>query len=92
LIDKFLITATVCHPLFKTAWIKNDIKKQLTSEYLKSSCYELNNNDNDNNDVEDNQINDNFLAFLLGHKIPERKNQQLVMKSIDFWAHLQQRH
>ncbi|XP_022162310.1 uncharacterized protein LOC111028078 [Myzus persicae] len=33
LIDKFLITAAVCLPLSKKAWIKNDIKKQLASEY-----------------------------------------------------------
>ncbi|XP_022167836.1 uncharacterized protein LOC111031988 [Myzus persicae] len=26
LIDKFLVTAAVCHPLFKKVWIKNDIK------------------------------------------------------------------
>jgi len=66
LMDKFLITAAVCNPLFKTAWIKNDIKKQLASEYFKSACYELHRNDNDNNDVEDkdNQVNDNLSSFF----------------------------
>ncbi|XP_022161023.1 uncharacterized protein LOC111027110 [Myzus persicae] len=64
LIDKFLITAAVCHPLFKKAWIINDIKKQLASEYLKSACYDLHTNDNDNNDVEDNQMKDNLSTFF----------------------------
>ncbi|XP_022167820.1 uncharacterized protein LOC111031973 [Myzus persicae] len=64
LIDKFLITAAVCHPLFKKAWITNDIKKQLASEYLKSACYDFHTSDNDNNDVEGNHVKDNLSTFF----------------------------
>lgn len=36
--DKFLIIAAVSHPSFKTAWIQNDVKKQLAVEYFKRAC------------------------------------------------------
>jgi len=82
LIDKFLITAAVCHPLFKTAWIKNDIKKQLASEYLKSACYELHINDNDNDDVEDNQMTDNSSSFFTWSQ-NSREEKSTVSDEID---------
>ncbi|XP_025192770.1 uncharacterized protein LOC112592842 [Melanaphis sacchari] len=82
LIDQFLITAAVCHPLFKTAWIKNDIKKQLASEYLKSACYELHTNENDNNDAEDNQVNDDLSSFFTWSQ-NSREEKSTVNDEID---------
>ncbi|XP_022169392.1 uncharacterized protein LOC111033106 [Myzus persicae] len=82
LIDKFLITAAVCHPLFKTAWIKNYIKKHLASEYLKSACYDLHTSDNDNSDVEDNQMNDNLSSFFTGSQ-NSREEKSTVSDEID---------
>jgi len=84
LIDKFLITAAVCHPKFKTAWIKNDIKKQLASEYFKSTCYELDElhtNDNDNDDV-DNQMTDNLSSFFTWSQ-NSREEKSTVCDEID---------
>ncbi|XP_022164087.1 uncharacterized protein LOC111029414 [Myzus persicae] len=82
LIDKFLITAAVCHPLFKKAWIKNDIQKLLAPEYLKSACYDLHTSDNDNNDVEDNQMKDNLSTFFTGSQ-NSREEKLTVSDEID---------
>ncbi|XP_060858223.1 uncharacterized protein LOC132935644 isoform X1 [Metopolophium dirhodum] len=85
LIDKFLIVAAVCHPLFKTAWIKNDTKKQLASEYFKNACYELDElhtNDNDNDDVEDNQMTDNLSSFFTWSQ-NSREEKSTVSDEID---------
>ncbi|XP_060859409.1 uncharacterized protein LOC132936664 [Metopolophium dirhodum] len=85
LIDNFLIVAAVCHPLFKTAWIKNDTKKQLASEYFKNACYELvelHTNDNDNDDVEDNQMTDNLSSFFTWSQ-NSREEKSTVSDEID---------
>lgn len=36
--DKFLIIAALSHPSFKTAWIKDEVKKQLAVGYFKKAC------------------------------------------------------
>jgi len=36
--DKFLIIAALSHPSFKTAWIKDDVKKELAVGYFKKAC------------------------------------------------------
>jgi len=36
--DKFLIIAALSHPPFKTAWIKDEVKKQLAVGYFKKAC------------------------------------------------------
>jgi len=82
LIDKFLITAIVCHPLFKTAWIKNGTKKQLASEYLKNACYEFYNKNTDYDDVEDGQINDNLSSFFTWSQ-NSREKKSTVSDEID---------
>jgi len=38
LTDKFLIIAALSHPSFKTAWIKDEVKKQLAIGYFKKAC------------------------------------------------------
>lgn len=62
--DKFLITASVCHPQFKTAWIKNEVKKQMASECLKNACNEVHHNNSENDSVESAHTNDNVSSFF----------------------------
>lgn len=50
--DKFLIIAALSHPSFKTAWIKDEVKKQLAVGYFKKTClnkfYEMAKQNEDN--------------------------------------------
>ncbi|XP_050547892.1 uncharacterized protein LOC126909503 [Daktulosphaira vitifoliae] len=50
--DKFLTIAAISHPKFKTAWIKNDVKKQLAIEYFKNACTEEYKEDRSSSDDE----------------------------------------
>jgi len=38
LTDKFLIIAALSHSSFKTAWIKDEVKKKLAIGYFKKAC------------------------------------------------------
>ncbi|XP_050528191.1 uncharacterized protein LOC126898293, partial [Daktulosphaira vitifoliae] len=64
LMNKFLITAAVCYLQFKTVWIKNEVKKQMATEYLKNACYELHQNISENDSRGYDQIHDDLSSFF----------------------------
>jgi len=40
--NNFLIIVAVCHPSFKTAWIKNEVKENVAISLLKDAICEMN--------------------------------------------------
>lgn len=68
--DKFLIIPAISHPSFKTAWIKDEVKKQLAVGYFKKACLDETAKQNEDNtfeietvekNVED--LSSNFFQF-----------------------------
>jgi len=41
LTDSFLIIAVISHPFFKTAWIKNDVKREIAINQFKKAVNEF---------------------------------------------------
>lgn len=46
LTDSFLITATISHPVFKTDWIKNDVKREKAINQFKNAVNEFSQSSN----------------------------------------------
>ncbi|KAL5237416.1 hypothetical protein ACI65C_004826 [Semiaphis heraclei] len=73
--NNFLIIAAISHPSFKTAWIKNEVRKNVAISLLKDAMYEINSDQVDNvvgelnnekpssSDSDQDDNNDSFFSW-----------------------------
>jgi len=86
--NNFLIIASVSNPSFKTAWIKNEVKKNFAISLLKDAMYEINSDQVDNvvgelnnekpssSDSDQDDKNDSFFSWA-----SKKKSQNVIIEN-----------